>query len=50
VFRDWQPFVDRLAAKLGGGAKARAMFANGRYDAGGFTLTANYVAVALIMP
>jgi len=50
VFREWQPFVDRLAAKLGGGAKARAMFANGRYDAGSFTLTANYVAVALIMP
>jgi hypothetical protein len=50
VFREWQPFVDRLAAKLGGGAKARAMFANGRYDAGDFTLTANYVAVALIAP
>ncbi len=50
VFSEWQPFVDRLATKLSGGARARAMFANGRYDAGSFTLTANYVAVALIMP
>jgi len=50
VFREWQPFVDRLAARLGGGAKARAMYAKGRYDAGSFTLTANYVAIVLIAP
>jgi hypothetical protein len=47
VFHDWAPFVDRLTMRLSGGAKAQAMFARGRYDAGSFTLTANYVAIAL---
>jgi hypothetical protein len=50
MFRDWAPFVDQLTARLNGGAKAQAMFAHGAYDAGSFTLTANYVAVALKMP
>ena len=47
MFRDWAPFVDQLTARLNGGAKAQAMFAHGAYDAGSFTLTANYVALAL---
>ncbi len=50
VFREWTPFVERLTAKLNGGAKAQAMFAHGAYNAGSFTLTANYVAIALKMP
>jgi hypothetical protein len=50
VFREWAPFVERLGVKLGGGAKAQAMFAHGRYDAGSTTLTASYVAIALKMP
>jgi hypothetical protein len=50
VFHDWAPFVDRLTMRLSGGAKAQAMFARGRYDAGSFTLTANSVTVALKMP
>ncbi|MFZ2508842.1 MAG: DUF4382 domain-containing protein [Steroidobacteraceae bacterium] len=50
LFRDWAPFVARLTEKLNGGAKARAMHAHGAYDAGGFTLTANYVAIALQRP
>jgi hypothetical protein len=47
VFRDWAPFVARLSERLGGGAKALALFAHGRYEPGTTTLTANYVAVAL---
>ncbi|HEU0226093.1 MAG TPA: hypothetical protein VFR29_11705, partial [Steroidobacteraceae bacterium] len=47
VFRDWAPFVERLAAKLGGGAVARGLFAHGRYERGLNTLNANYVAVAV---
>jgi len=47
VFREWQPFVDRLGAVLGGGARARAFFAHGRYERGINTLNANYVAVAV---
>jgi hypothetical protein len=50
LFREWTPFVERLTAKLNNGAKARAMFANGAYEPGSFTLTANYVAVALKLP
>lgn len=50
VFREWAPFVARLSERLSGGAKARAMFAHGRFDAGSTTLTANYVAIALKMP
>ena len=50
VFREWAPFVERLTAKLNGGARAQAMFAHGRFDAGSTTLTANYVAIALKMP
>ena len=34
VFREWAPFVARLEEKLNGGARARAFFAHGRYDAG----------------
>ena len=47
LFRDWAPFVARLTEKLNGGAKAVGMFARGAYDAGSFTLTANYVAIVL---
>ncbi len=50
LFRDWAPFVARLTEKLNGGAKAQGMFAHGAYDAGSFTLTANYVAIALKLP
>jgi hypothetical protein len=50
MFREWAPFVERLGVKLSGGAKAQAMFAHGRFDAGSTTLTANYVAIALKMP
>jgi hypothetical protein len=50
VFREWAPFVARLSEKLAGGAKARAMFARGAFDAGSTTLTANFVAIALKMP
>ncbi len=50
LFREWGPFVTRLAEKLGGGARARAMYAHGRLEPGDLTLTANYVAVILIRP
>ncbi|MGH8570414.1 MAG: hypothetical protein ACREXU_21020, partial [Gammaproteobacteria bacterium] len=50
VFREWAPFVEELAARLGGGATARAFFAHGQYDSASTTLTANYVAVALETP
>jgi hypothetical protein len=50
VFREWAPFVERLSVKLGGGAKARAFFAYGRYERDVNTLNANYVAVALELP
>ncbi len=46
VFRDWALFVERLNAKLNGGARAQGMFAHGAYAAGSTTLTANYVAIA----
>jgi hypothetical protein len=47
VYREWAPFVERLATKLGGGAVARGLFAHGRYERGINTLNANYVAVAI---
>ena len=47
VFRDWTPFLERLAARLGGGAVAKGLFAHGRYERGINTLNANYVAVAI---
>ena len=50
VFRDWAPFVERLTAKLNGGATAQGLFAHGAYAAGSTTLTANYVAVMVKMP
>ncbi|MGQ0383229.1 MAG: DUF4382 domain-containing protein [Gammaproteobacteria bacterium] len=50
LFREWAPFVTRLAEKLGGGARARALFAQGRLEPGDLTLTANYVAVAVVRP
>ncbi len=48
VFREFGAFADALAAKIAGGAKVRAMHARGRFDAGNRTLTAPYVAVALV--
>ena len=48
MFRDWAPFVDALTTQLSGGANARALFAHGRWEIGSSTLTANYVAVALV--
>ena len=48
VFAEWAPFVERLAEELAGGARARAMYARGAFDAGSTTLTANTVAVALL--
>lgn len=48
VFAEFERFVARLSEKLAGGAKARALYARGAFDAGSTTLTANYVAVALI--
>ncbi len=50
LFRDWAPFVERLTMRLSGGAKAQEMFAKGAYEPGSFTLTANYVAIAIKMP
>ncbi len=47
VYREWTPFVERLATKLGGGAVARGLFAHGRYERGINTLNANYVGVAV---
>jgi hypothetical protein len=47
VFRDWAPFVERLAARLGAGDKMRKFFAHGRYERGANTLNANYVAVVV---
>lgn len=47
VFRDWNDFVERLGVLLGGGAKAHAFFAAGRYERDANTLTANYVAIAV---
>ena len=45
VFAEWTRFVERLSEKLAGGAKARALYARGAFDAGSTTLTANYAAV-----
>ena len=50
VFRDWAPFVEALTAKLAGGARAQVFYALGRWEIGGDTLTANYVAIALTRP
>jgi hypothetical protein len=39
--------VQALSEKLAGGQKALALSAQGRYDAGSTTFTANYVSVSL---
>jgi hypothetical protein len=47
VFSDFERFAQALSEKLAGGQKALAMSAQGRYDAGSTTFTANYVSVSL---
>ncbi|MGB5131044.1 MAG: hypothetical protein WBO00_00385, partial [Steroidobacteraceae bacterium] len=48
VFGDWNAFTARLEELLGGGAKARGLFAHGHYERADNTLTANYVAVVVV--
>jgi len=48
VFADFTRFAARLNEKLGGGARARAMSAAGRFDADSFTLTVREVSVGLV--
>jgi hypothetical protein len=48
VFADFTRFAARLNERLGGGARARAMSAAGRFDADSFTLTAREVSVGLV--
>ena len=48
VFADFARFAARLSERLGGGARARAMSAAGRFDADGITLAAREVSVALV--
>jgi hypothetical protein len=47
VFSEFERFAQALSEKLAGGQRALAMTAQGRYDAGSTTLTANYVSVSL---
>jgi hypothetical protein len=50
VFSDFAEFSARLAEKLAGGAQALSMSADGEFEAGTSTLTANHVSVALTTP
>jgi hypothetical protein len=47
VFSEFASFVQALSEKLAGGQKALALSAQGRYDAGSTTFTANSVSVSL---
>lgn len=47
VFGDFARFVERLAEKMSGGARLRALHARGAFDAGSGTLTAHYLAARL---
>ncbi|MEX0735136.1 MAG: DUF4382 domain-containing protein [Steroidobacteraceae bacterium] len=50
MFRDFEPFADRVNNLLNGGSTMQALTAQGSFDADTTTLTANYVAIAFKVP